>query len=211
VPSIVSIQELLSFGGLREERVDGALLEILLDAAEDFVARYTRRHFVPEPALADDGSDTLDPVTKSFYITRGRKTLRIPDLRVATTVKLNGSALVTDIGYQIDSYGEPATSLTLVVPYGYANNAMGVYVAPLTNPYGNGVVAITGRWGWNPAPLVIKHAVLALTMRMYRERDANWSDSVALPDGSVLSYFRQLPASVQGALNLLRTPNITLV
>lgn len=195
---IVQSEDVLAYGDLADARVNGQVVEDLLASAEAFVQRYCRRQFVPEPALVG-GEDTDDPVTKQFAVARNQRVVRIPDLRATASVVLNGSVLDTSFGYSpLDSW-EPSTEIMLYEPYGQS-----AWVSSV----GNGVLTVTGRWGWNPIPGDIRHAVLALTMRMWKERKASWSDSIALPDGSVLSYFRMLPASVQGTLDAYRTPHI---
>jgi len=212
---IVSLSEVMSYGKLTERRVDGPVLDALILASESFIERYARRLFAPQPALDPDGGDTLPPVTKSFSVSAGRKVLRIRDLREIVSVALDGAAMVRDSGYQIDNYQEPATSVVLTVPYGYAGGGGSGYPAGFIytggRPYGFGQMTITGRWGWNPVPDDIRHAVMALTMRLYRERDASWGDTVTFADGTVTSYFRSLPASIQAVVLGYQPPNIALV
>lgn len=210
--SIVGVDEVLWYGDLKEERVNGQRVQDLIDAAEAFVSRYCRRQFAPEPTLAADGSDTNPAVTKTFVVPLGRRILRITDLRSASVVALNGNPISNvmaggvTLGYQLNGdTQEPTTSIDLLQPYGTATYGYS------TSVYGNGLLSITGRWGWNPVPPDVKDAIRALTIRMYRERDAAWADSVALPDGSVLSYFRTLPARVQGTLQQYRVPNLALI
>lgn len=179
------------------------MLQGLLFAAERFLQRYARRHFETEPALVD-GEDTANPVAKTFVVVRGRSVIRIPDLRAAASVVLDGLTLNTSTGYvPLDTGWEPATSISLYEPYGVSAGGW-----PLSSGYGE--MVITGRWGWNPVPDDVIYAIKALTIRLYKERNASWADAVALPDGSLLQYFRQLPATVQGAINTYRKPNLAI-
>jgi hypothetical protein len=209
---IVDLADALAYGNLDETTLDGQMFDALLDAAEVFVERYCGRRFSPDPALAADGSDTLAPVSKSFAVSAGQASVRIPDLRVATTVTLNGMAITQADpygggGYTLDNYQDPATRVYLMAPSGLMG---GSTLGTLWR--GPGKLTITGRWGFAESPEPIALAVKALTMRMYRERDAAWADSVATPDGSVLSYFRQLPSSIQGLLQMYRSgPKIAFV
>jgi len=201
--AIVEVEELLAYGDLREERVNGPMVEGLLRAAERFLQRYARRTFDPQPALAANGTDTNSPIAKTFVVARGTNLIRVPDLRATTTVALDGLALNTSTGYYpLDTAYEPATTVQLYEPYGLQTG--------WSNPSGPGQLTITGRWGWNPVPDDVKYAVMALTVRLYKERNANWADSVALPDGSVLQYFRSLPATVQAAIGLYRPLNLAI-
>lgn len=200
---IVSLAEAMAYGDLKAQQgFDGQMFEGLLDAAEVFVEDYTGRRFSPDPSLAlDDNTDSLPAVTKLFGVGSGQAVVRVPDLRVVESVLLNGSPLSAATaggGYRLGATGtSPALRIYLTWPSG-ASTA--------------GILAVTGRWGWLVPPEPVKHVVKALTMRMYREREAAWADSVAMPDGSVLSYFRQLPASIQGFLRLYGGgPKVALV
>jgi hypothetical protein len=206
VGRIVDLADALAYGNLNETKLDGQMFEGLLEAAEDFVEVYCGRRFSPDPPLASDGSDTLTPVAKTFNMSPSQAVVRVPDLRVPVSVTLNGSTVMaltpssaSGGGYWLDSYDTPATRLYVSWP---------TWLTQL--PYGQ--LIVTGRWGFLDAPAPVKQAVSALTMRMYRERDAAWADSVATPDGSVLSYFRQLPASIAGSLDLYKSgPKLAIV
>lgn len=195
---IVDLGDVFDYGDLSEEKVKGVVVEGLVATAEEFVERYCGRRFSPDPPLDADGEDTADPVTKNFTVSAGETVVRIPDLRLpALQVALNGQTMFEQVsayssGYRFATYAdEPTNRIYIDYPTWYGQ-------VP-------GLLSITGRWGWLDAPEPVKHAVMALTMRMFRERDAAWADSVASPDGSVLSYFRQMPASIQGGLDLYRS------
>ena len=201
--AIVSVEEFLAYADLRETRVDGPMVESLLSAAERFIQRYARRTFEPLPVLAVDGSDTNPAVAKSFIVARGRNIVRVPDLRATTSVVLDGAALDTLSGYYPLDGWEPITTLHLYTPYGESPGWAGTAAS--------GNLTITGRWGWNPVPDDVKYAIKALGSRLYKERNASWADAVALPDGSVLQYFRSLPATVQASISLYRPLNLAIV
>lgn len=176
----------------------------ILDSMERFAENYTGRRFSPDPPLVN-GEDTASPVQKAFVVARNQNVVRIPDLRATTSVSLGGTALDEWVGYQFDAGAEPAQSIYLAItPYGIGGVSY-FGTATLANQ-----LLITGRWGFNPVPPDVKDCVLALAARRAKERKSAWSDSVAMPDGSVLSYFRQLPASVQGALDLYKAPRVAL-
>lgn len=206
MPTIASVPELRSFLGLEPGRgEDDLILAMRLDSAEEFVAMYTGRSFAPEPAFIL-GADTGVAVTKTFPVRRGEVVVRIPDLRSATAVSLGGSHLIADMNYVLDTNREPATSIILD-QYAW-QFALSPFISTLSSMTR---LSITGRWGFSPVPAGIKDAVLTIAARRFHEKKSMFQDSVALPDGSVLSYFRQLPASVQGALNQYRSVKVALV
>lgn len=193
----------MAYLDLTAEKVDGALLETVLDGAEAFAEAYTGRHFAADPVLID-GADTGTPVAKTFTMPWNSTSLRIPDLRVATSVTSDGTTLTEGYGYEIDSTdAEPATRLRILnwTPYS-------------TSPFqikSFRTVVITGRWGFSPTPPDVKDAVLTLAARRWRERDAAYADRITFAEGGSLDYLRQLPASVAAILNLYRPPRVGLV
>jgi hypothetical protein len=205
VSKIATVPELLDYLDVKNDRGTAPGYQAILDGMERFIENYTGRKFSPEPDLVV-GADTATPVLKTFIVQRQQAVVRIPDLRMATSVSLGGVALEEWVGYQIDFYGEPAQSIHLAItPYGIGGISY-FGTSALANQ-----LQIVGRWGFNPPPPDVKDCVLALAARRIKEKKSSWSDSVAMPDGSVLSYFRQLPASVQGEINLYRSPKIALV
>lgn len=203
--ALVSVDEVLAYGDLSEDRVDGRLLQTLISSAERFAARYARRQFDPLPALVS-GVDSAPAVTRTFTVRPGRVTVTVPDLRAVTSVSMDGMLLDTNTGYiPIDTNDEPATFVQLYYPYGSTGSLLGYTTS------GVGTLSITGRWGWNPVPEDVKVAVMSLTMRLWKERKASWGDTVVLPDGSIISYFKSLPASVQAGLNMYRKVNLAVV
>lgn len=228
-------KEYASLGGTSD--VDRMLTRALA-GAEEFAERYCRRRFAPEPALDDEGKDTRPSIRKRFT-TRGKTVIRIPDLRVvdegAGGVNFYGRKLYADTQYFLgydgygdeDEYGgeghepgsdpgavvphEPATEITLGYGYGtgYGISGQFAYVLPLG--YKANDLEIWGRWGFNPTPPSVLDAVYSIAARRYRERDASWSDTVVTPEGGALSYFRQMPASVQAELDRFRITNWGLV
>lgn len=202
---IATVPELRAYIDLEPGRADDLLLQGIIDSMSRFVENWTGRTFTPNPQLVN-GVDSASPVTKTFVVSPNQSVVRIPDLRSATTIALGGVALQEAIGYQYDANIEPAQSIYLAVtPYGLG----GVTYFGTTTLANK--LQITGRWGFNPTPPDVKDCVLALAARRYKERNTAWADSLAMPDGSVLSYFRQLPASVQGALSMYKSAKVALV
>jgi hypothetical protein len=198
-PSI-QVDDLLEYLDASAQRSNPQMLSRMLSAAEEAVEQYTGRRFTPDPPLASDGQDTAAPVTKAFN-TNGRWMIRIPDLRYSATtvVTLDGSSIVHNEGYQLepDDAREPATHM---------------YLAEQSNVSAQGeVVAITGRWGWNPTPEAIIDAVLVIASRKVRMRQASYADQVVTAEGLTFAYFRMLPADVKAVLDFYRVPKVALV
>lgn len=202
--SVATSDELMRYlgvGGDNPARVNPERLTDALNAAEGWAKRYTGRVFGPEPALVS-GADTGSPVTKTFAV-RKQGWIRIPDLRTATAVTLNGTALVenTDYVFEVYSGEEPHTMIRLV------------NWTAFTSPFNISVsssLAITGRWGMYPVPDEVKDAVLTLAARQYRRQDAMFSDVVDTGAG-IYEFSRGVPDSVKTALDLYRTPQVSLV
>lgn len=203
--AIVTVEELMPRLNIRRpEKLElkGPVLESLINESQAFIERYTGRVFTPEPLTGNVA------VTKSFNIRRksgsqGSLYYRIPDLRSASSVIFDGAALVDGVGYDIgDVSTEPATFIRLIETQ-WSTSAFATKVYS--------TLSIAGLWGWSPAPEDIKGVVLTLAARRFREMDASYGDTVQTPDGGVIAYFRQLPASVQGVLDSYRVPRISLV
>jgi hypothetical protein len=181
-------------GQARERQLTRYLL-----AAQATAERFCRRRFGPDPELTDSGADTNDPVTKTVRVGVYDDAVKIPDLRISPSpvVTLDGFALDVNDDYWLEPFSDdtPATFLRLAA-------------APAST---GGTVAITGRFGWNPLPPDLDDAVYTLAARKYRERQSNHADSVQLPEGLTLAYFRQLPASVQGTLSMLKIHHFAVV
>lgn len=178
-----------------DEKASSTLLVNSLMAAERFIANRTSQQWWPEPALAGDGTDTLPPVTKT-YRTR-RRSIRVRSLRTLTGLIVDGLALVEGVGFWL-----PAGDTS--VPVGRIQLAQPPY------SWMPGTVTVTGRWGWLDVPGEVLDGTYRLGARLYRERDASWSDSRVTPDGSVLQYFKALPASVQMGIDYYRTIRLAL-
>lgn len=206
----------LDLGGDNPARIDPRVVNRILDGAEGFVKTYTHRRFAPEPVMADDGSDTNDPVAKTFKISRtGQNSLssrnsvrvRLPDLRVATLVTLDGNELTEGVDYILDPFAgdEPYTHIKLVNWNSWVN--------PWTMLKVQSVLEITGRWGFNPTPREIKSVITYLAAREYRRRDAMYADAVDTGTGvfdfGVRGY--NLPDEKQTILDLYKIPQIAVV
>jgi hypothetical protein len=181
-------------GKARERQLTRYLL-----SAQATAERYCRRTFGADPVLTEAGADTNPPVEKTVRIGVFDDSVKIPDLRITPTpvVTLDGLSIDLDDDYELEPYSseEPSTFLRLAE----RPSAQG------------GVLSITGRFGWNPLPADLDDAIYTLAARRYRERQSNHADSVQLPEGLTLAYFRQLPASVQGTLNMLKVYHFSVI
>lgn len=216
MPQLVTPDELmrdLDLGGENPARIDPRVLNRILDGVEGFVQRYTHRRFAPEPALATDGTDTADPVAKTFQVSRtalasrNSMRVRIPDLREATLVTLDGNTLEEGVDYVLDAYAgdEPFTHLKLV--------NWSSWTDPWTMLQTTSTLEITGRWGFNPVPDEIRSVVTYLAAREYRRRDAMYADAVDTGTGvfdfGVRGY--AIPDEKQTILDLYKIPQVAVV
>jgi hypothetical protein len=160
-------------------------------AASAFIERATGRQFEAQSAT-----------TKTFT-TNGLSALRIPDLRSATSITLQGATLDADESYWLitDNRGIYTTLQFRAYGTGYSY---------LSNPqwfdrnldrywgrYGYGSLpndlVITGNWGWDPLPEDLLHATKVLAA-WYTKRPASVLANVAFtPDGNTLNYSEYPP------------------
>lgn len=154
-------------------------------AAASFIERATGRQF-----------ETQTGVTKTFT-TNGVAAMRIPDLRTATSVTLQGSTLDADETYwilpdnhgvyttlQFRAFGTGGYSSYLSNP-GWFDRNLDRY--PSVGSLPNDLV-VTGDWGHDPYPHDFLMAVKVLAA-WYTKRPASVLANVAFsPDGNVLNY-----------------------
>ena len=213
MPQLATIDELietLDLGGDNPARVKRDILARALDSAEATVKQLTGRYFYPTPALDDDGEDTNPEVTKSFRVRRrynsvsnGRRCIRIrvPDLREASEVKLEGVVLTQGQDFDFDSFegDEPFTSVYLFqsLSTGYTAG----YSATLE---------ITGRWGFLTVPGDVKESVLQIAARRYHRRNAMFADQVDTGTGA-FDFRGGVHPDVQSTLRRYRPVQTALV
>lgn len=179
-------------------RADTDELQAMLDAAAGLCQRYTSRLFEPDPPFDVDGNDTGTAVIRRFPA-RGRTRIKIPDLRVATAVTLDGVSLTANVGYYIEAY-PTATSIQLVQGSAFISSMSA------------GELAITGRWGMLQAPDEIKRSILEYAARKYHQKTARWSDQVTPSmEGGTFSYFRSIPDEIRMIWDQYRQPNLAIV
>lgn len=194
---IATIQELAPLVAIHDRaKMDEDVLNLFLDGAESFAERWTGRTFSPDPPLDDDGNDTLPDVAKSFSARNKTRLIRVPDLRSASSVTLDGSVLVRDTSFYFDSYVEPALFLELATRF---------------TGSGRGELVVTGRWGPLEVDPDIKMAVLTLAARGYARKDANFSDVLNTAAGAQMFWSANMPQEVAAVFTALRLPNLAFV
>lgn len=165
-------------------------------AAASFIERATGRQF-----------ESQTGVTKTFT-TNGMAAMRIPDLRSATSITLQGAALVSTESYWLIPDNQGMYTTLQFRAFG-----SGGYASYLSNPqwfdrnldrdfyrYGSGSLpndlVIVGNWGHDPYESDFLHAVKVLAA-FYTKRPASVLADVAITaEGNELRY-GQLPIEVR--------------
>jgi hypothetical protein len=166
-------------------------------AAASFIQRTTGRQFEAQTA------------TKKFT-TDGKAYMAIPDLRTASSVTLQGTALTADstyyfipdqqqsgvyIGIQFRAFGGRGDSY-LANPEWFDRN-LDRYSAQGRNTYSlPNDLSITGEWGHQPLPHEFLHAVKILAGFYTRRPASVLADAAVTPEGTELRY-SQLPVEVR--------------
>lgn len=188
-----TIEEFAPYAGIKDlGKADTDLMEKTIGAVEGTWERWLNRSFAPLPALVN-GVDNAAPVTKTFR-TRGRRSIRVPDLRTVVAVTLDGLAWTENWDYTLDGdQDEPSLFLTLDRSYSIARGSAGT-------------LSVTGRWGYYPAaPTEVVDAMLRHAGRMWARRDARYSDTLATPDGSQFLWTQALQDDVRMVFEGFRT------
>lgn len=188
------VRDYLNLEGTTGKYAD-ALLTSNIRVASSYLQKRTARQFENQPD------------TTKLFTTDGRAQLRIPDLRTATAVTLQGATLVTDASYWF-------------VPD--LNNS-GIYVAVQFRPFGRGTsylsnpewfdrgldlplgygtrglpndLSITGDWGWATYPDELLHATKVLAAWYTRRPSSLLANISVTPDGSTMNY-GEMPPEVE--------------
>lgn len=196
---IATLDEAYPYAGIDSgsAQVDREFLGDLLDSAEEWAERQITRTFAPLPAPVN-GADTGTPVVKKFNAKR-RNSITVPDLRVITSITLDGVALVEGTDYEIDNYDEPATMVDL--------NPNRIALASQRQE-----LVITGRWGfWPVGPWKAKEGILVLAARAYRRRDASWQDMLTTEDGTTTIFAEDLPTETKMMFEQFRHYHLAVV
>lgn len=181
-------------------------LDLMLQSASDFLERATGR------LIASSPSNTV-----RTFSTFGQAAITIPDLRVASAVTLQDTALTADSTYWlIPSRQQPETGVTIYTglqlrPYNrwdYRSNPEwfdrnldnwrwpGGYALPND-------LEITGLWGWTTTPPQWKLATLVLAGYQYKRPDSLLANVSITPEGAVLNY-GDLPPEVGELISMWR-------
>lgn len=193
-----------------------SLLGRLLDAASAVVIRRSSRNFKVEPALVNTGTvqapvwvDSAAAVAKVLPVRNG--SVRLPDLRAVTSVAFEGFTLTAD-DYELTTVGGDD------LPFIWMDFVPGAPAYDVVrSPYRTlrPKVTITGRWGIWPIPDLVpdvEYAVCAIAARMFSKKDARWADTVqAGLESAAFTYYKELPADVQGVIESLRPRKVALV
>jgi hypothetical protein len=191
---------------------DDAFLLSLLKACSQRIVNHTGRNFFPDPNLVNTGTtgapvwvDTAAAVTKEFPVRRNSKFITLPDLRELVSISFGGVALVTVPGSEAYTLwgktDQPYTSIELT------NVALSPYAS-------SNKLRVTGRWGFLAVPDDIKDALCMWVARRFKQRDANYADTVTQGiEGAAFSYSRQIPGDIKLTLDdyKARGVNIALI
>lgn len=158
--------------------VDDMLLQQYLDHAQAYIEGYTGRVF---EAPADE--------TREYSASNS-----------AEAGVLYLDADLCQIARVVNGDGEDVTSVVSALPA----HATPYYALVIPGAW-TGTVSVTGRWAYSlTAPGDIVHATLRLAAYMYRQKDAQVFDVVAVPDAGVITVPQGIPADVRLILERYR-------
>lgn len=143
------------------DTIDDSLLEMAIESASRVLDSYTNRSFY------NAGTAVRYFVAENEFLTNFDDAISISE--VATDFSADGSY---DTIWQANDYEVlPLNGRVdgLVVPYN-AIRANGDYTFPLWN--NEGLVKITGVWGWSSVPITIKQATIIQASRIYKRLDS---------------------------------------
>lgn len=203
VRPIVSLGDLKDSLGVKKPDRDADLMRIVRGVTV-IIERLTAKRFSPTPELASDPAVTVTaavgmaPVPRSLLW--GPASFGTPLGSVRTAQEW---PITIPHASEIDALSLDTTGALLAGQYVLETDST------LQDPYTRRVVildpaalpaqtlTVTGRFGIVPAPDDLVDAALSMCARRYKERDASWGDSVQLPDGGLISYYRSLPPWVR--------------
>jgi len=170
-------------------------------AASAFLERRTGRQF-----------EALTGATKTFT-TEGRTYMVIPDLRTATSVTLNGNALVADESYYLLPDRHDPTNFTGLQFRAFQGRARQTDLSHNVNWFDHGYdlpnrpfevsdsslpndLVITGNWGWSPIPTEVTQATKVLAAFYTKRPDSVLADVEITPQGNA-RIFSGLPLEIR--------------
>lgn len=187
-------------------RATDANLGLLIEAASDFLERSTGRIIT---ASSSNHART--------FSTDGRASMTIGDIRVVSSITLQGSPLVADSTYWLTPSRQQPPDTTIYT--GVAFRAYGAYDyrsnpewfdRNLDSPYWSvrryglpNDLVITGLWGWTTVPAQWKLATLVLAGYEYKRPDSLLANVAITPEGNALDY-GQMPPEVRELIDLWR-------
>lgn len=143
------------------DTIDDSLLEMAIESASRVLDSYTNRSFY------NAGTAVRYFVAENEFLTNFDDAISISE--VATDFSADGTY---DTIWQANDYEVlPLNGRVdgLVVPYN-AIRANGDYTFPIWND--EGLVKITGVWGWSSVPITIKQATIIQASRIYKRLDS---------------------------------------
>ena len=143
------------------DSIDDSLLEMAIESASRLVDAYTARSF------SNAGTATRYFVADNDWLTNIDDAITITE--IATDFSADGTY---DTIWQASDYQlEPLNGRVdgLVVPYN-AIRAIGDYTFPIWG--GEGLVKVTGTWGWSAIPTAIKQATVIQSSRIFKRLDS---------------------------------------
>jgi hypothetical protein len=143
------------------DSIDDTLLEMAIESASRLIDGYANRSFY------NAGTAVRYFVADTDYLTNIDDAITIT--QIATDTSADGTY---DIIWQADDYQlEPLNGRVdgLVVPYN-AIRAIGDYTFPIWG--GEGLVKVTGTWGFATLPISIKQACIIQASRIYKRLDS---------------------------------------
>ena len=143
------------------DSIDDSLLEMAIESASRLIDAYTARSFY------NAGTAARYFVADTDWLTNIDDAISITE--VATDTSADGTF---DIIWQASDYQlEPLNGRVdgLVVPYN-AIRAVDSYTFPIWG--GEGLVKVTGTWGWNAIPTAIKQATIIQSSRIFKRLDS---------------------------------------
>lgn len=171
------------------------LLEGMLLGAAEFAQNYTGRQLVPIPT---SDSQAAVPIASRENL---RMRVAVPDARSITSITVNG---VATTGYE--TYKSPAKTIIWVgLPYTAptipTNNAFRTVLPE---------VIITGKFGFDPVPSDLAHAVYLHAANQWYSRAAVYAENVQLTgDGGIANYAWTMPSEVRAVYdNYARGPEV---
>lgn len=185
----------------KDGTADDAVLDTLIDAAEEAINNYCNR---PDGFLADSVASTRE------YVADGNPTLRVDDNTGITLVETKDiSETASDYvalaatdwiayagsdqfpNFQPDARDRPFTKIMIdpagdeaVFPNGYLTGSPGFRpIEPVRRARGVPTVRVTATWGYaTPAPKVVVTATIIQASQWFKRGQGAWGDTLASVD-----------------------------